>query len=313
MTDHDQRFKALLQEFLREFFELFFPEWARWFDFSQVEWLDKEVFPDPPAGRRLSVDLIAKLPAAAPSDTARAAEKWLSLIHVEVESAESFVPLRQRMHRYYTHLRDRYELPILPVAVYLRVGRDGIGIDEYKEAFGPWEVLSFKYLYVGLPALDGVEYLRQPNDLAVALAALMKLPAGDLARIKAEALLRLARSEQTEQRKFLLAECVQAYLNLPDSSAQQEFESLLSQQTFAEVKTMAVTWFEQGIEQGIEQGKAQGLEQGQRALLALQLEERFGELTPQVYDRLAQYPALRLNELARKILSANSLKELGLQ
>jgi hypothetical protein len=29
MADHDQRFKVLLQEFLAEFFELFFPEWRR--------------------------------------------------------------------------------------------------------------------------------------------------------------------------------------------------------------------------------------------------------------------------------------------
>lgn len=52
MTDHDQRFKTLLKELLPEFFELFFAEWAARFDFSTVEWLDKEVFPDPPEGQR---------------------------------------------------------------------------------------------------------------------------------------------------------------------------------------------------------------------------------------------------------------------
>src|SRR5207248_7701030 len=57
-VDHDQRFKVLLQEFFREFFELFFPEWAEYFDFTAVEWFDKEVFTDPPAGSRRFLDMV---------------------------------------------------------------------------------------------------------------------------------------------------------------------------------------------------------------------------------------------------------------
>src|SRR5947209_2585097 len=60
MIDHDQRFKNLLHEFLPEFFQLFFPSWAERFDFAQIEWLDKEAFPDPPQGERRSLDLVAK-------------------------------------------------------------------------------------------------------------------------------------------------------------------------------------------------------------------------------------------------------------
>ena len=48
MHDHDQRFKMLIQVFFAEFLVLFFHEWAERFDATSVEWLDKEVFPDPP-------------------------------------------------------------------------------------------------------------------------------------------------------------------------------------------------------------------------------------------------------------------------
>ncbi len=48
MADHDQRFKNLLQEFFAEFVQLFFPDWAGRFDFAGLEWLNAEVFPDPP-------------------------------------------------------------------------------------------------------------------------------------------------------------------------------------------------------------------------------------------------------------------------
>ena len=37
------------------------------------------------------------------------------------------------MFRSYVHLRDKHQLPVLPVALYLQVGLDGIGIDVTKE------------------------------------------------------------------------------------------------------------------------------------------------------------------------------------
>jgi len=61
-VEHDQRFKTLVREFFGEFFLLFFPDWADLFDFSRVEWLDKEMFVDPPHGESDYLDLVAKLP-----------------------------------------------------------------------------------------------------------------------------------------------------------------------------------------------------------------------------------------------------------
>ena len=62
MLDHDQRFKLLIQEFFAEFLELFFPDQAARFDFSAIQWLDKEIFVDPPHGERGTLDLVAQLP-----------------------------------------------------------------------------------------------------------------------------------------------------------------------------------------------------------------------------------------------------------
>ena len=49
--DHDQRLKTLLKEFFAEFLRCFFPVWAERCDFSEVVWLDKELFLAPPRGR----------------------------------------------------------------------------------------------------------------------------------------------------------------------------------------------------------------------------------------------------------------------
>src|SRR5436305_6916791 len=178
MMDHDQRFKVLIQEFFVEFLLRFFAAWAERFDCSAVEWLDKEVFPDPPEGARRALDLVAKLATrqALPGQRPGEPDHWLALVHIEIESPDKATPLRSRMFSSYAQLREKYGLPVLPIALYLRVGLDGIGTDVYEERF--WELcpVHYEYLYVGLPALDGVEYVQGDNWLDVALAALMRIP-----------------------------------------------------------------------------------------------------------------------------------------
>lgn len=64
---------------------------------------------------------------------------------------------------------------------------------------------------------------------------------------------------------------------------------------------MNTTWFEQGLEKGY------------REVIREQLEERFGSLSPAVLECLQQLPVERLSALARALLRAQSLRELGLQ
>ena len=89
---------------------------------------------------------------------------------------------------------------------------DGVGVDIYQESFLELEVLQFKYLYVGLPALDAVQYVQGANLLGVALAALMRVPPDRIAWLGVEALRRITTAPLTDQQRFLLADCVEAYL-----------------------------------------------------------------------------------------------------
>jgi hypothetical protein len=337
-VDHDQRFKTLLREFFPDFMRLFFADWAERFDFSQIEWLDKEVFPDPPQGERRVLDLVAKLPTrqAVPGQRTGETERWLALVHAEIESEDSVQPLRSRVHDYYEHLRHLYKLPVLPIALYLRVGLEGIGIDEFVEYFWEFEVQRFRYLYVGLPGLKAENYLSGDSWLGVALAALMHIPDARRAWVKAEALRRLVTCPENEWRRFLLCECVQAYLPLEEPQ-QREFDQLLVSEAYKEILPMTTTWFEQGLEQGrqqgLEQGRQQGLEQGQqqgleqgqqqgleqgqqqgeRKMLRLILEGRYGPLSPRALERLESWPADRLAELGSALLLSQTLSELGLE
>jgi hypothetical protein len=254
---------------------------------------------------RRSLDLVAKLPLVQPLMNAdgELASEMVAIIHIEVESADRVKHLRKAMFQSFGYLRQKYPEPILPVALYLRVAGEGIGVDHYREHFGDFEVLRYNYLYAGLPALDAEQYLVQDNWLGVALSALMRVPADRRARFKAEALRRVLASPENEFRKFLLAECVQTYLSL-DRNEQQELDGLLEGNEYQEVQTMATTWYEKGMEQGIEQGE--------RRFAAALLEKRFGPLSADFQQRLATWPESQLTDLVEKAYQVDSLEQLPL-
>ena len=157
---------------------------------SAVEWLDKEVFPEPPEGTRQVLDLVGKLPTkeAAAGQRPGEPDQWLALVHIEIESPDKATPLRPRMFDAYVQLRRAHRLPVLPIGIFLRVGLNGIGVDVYEEHFWELRPVRFEYLYVGLPALDALEYVQGENWLGVALAALMRIPRDRVAWLGAEAL-----------------------------------------------------------------------------------------------------------------------------
>ena len=172
-TDHDQLFKNVLREFLPEFLALFFPELAAGHDLSAVTWLTQELFPNPPAGPKHVLDLVAEL------RTVGGDASTLALIHVEVESADSVTDIEARLPDYYHYLRRTQKKVVRPLVVFLKVGRDGVGIKEIHDPPVGEPVVTYRYRYVGLPALPAAQYLRGDNPVGVALSALMKAPKGE--------------------------------------------------------------------------------------------------------------------------------------
>jgi hypothetical protein len=167
--DHDQRLKVLLKEFFAAFFSCFFPEWAARFEFIEIDWLDKEMFMVPPQGEKRQLDLVARLRLRPGAPPPRAGVSDLvALVHVEIESRASTLAFRPRMFKYYIQLRRDTGLPVLPVALFLCVGLDGVGWDAYEEHFWEHRVVRFEYGYVGLPALDGEQYATGENLLSSA-------------------------------------------------------------------------------------------------------------------------------------------------
>ena len=168
--------------------------------------------------------------------------------------------------------------------------------------------MRFDYPYIGLPALDAEHYLRGDNWLGVALSALMRVTSEHRTALGAEAWRRLVQCPENAYRRYLLCDCVDAYLSL-DEAQRHDFETLLLTEPDPGVRTMAITLFDR-IRQ---EGQHEGLLQGQRQFFLMMLEERCGPLRPQVYELVQALTAERLTELGRALLRAQSLRELGLE
>jgi hypothetical protein len=227
----------------------------------------------------------------------------MALVHIEVEARDSVQPLRPRMFDYYVQLRRDSQLPVLPIGLFLRVGLEGIGWDAYEEHFWEQRLLRFEYAYVGLPALEAERYAGGEHLLGVALSALMRAPTERRAELHAEALKRIAHSSENDWRRFLLAECVEAYSDL-DETQRQRLQGLLTTEQYREVRPLMMTTYERG--------RLAGQLEGQRKMAFALLEAKFGQLSLENKKRIE---ALSLEELERLVLErdkAQSLKELGL-
>jgi hypothetical protein len=306
VPDHDQRFKNLLHEFFESFVRLVVPDWADRFDYGSVEWLEQELFTDPPQGKKGEVDLVARVRLRQPATSEQEEEPtpWLCLLHVEIEARDRVQTLRQRVYDYWRTLHMRHGLPVLSLALYLKVGLEGLGWDVYEEYFFEHRILRFEYPYLGLPALDSDAYLHGPNLLGSALSVLMRVPEEQLPRLKADAVARVATSGENEYKKFLLLDCIEAYRQL-EGDQLREYEQLLQADPYVEARMAMVTTYEKGV--------AKGIELGQRVLVEQLLIRRFNGLSEIARQRLAARTQAQLSELAINLLNASSLKELGLE
>jgi hypothetical protein len=132
---------------------------------------------------------------------------------------------------------------------------------------------------VGLPALDGEQFVMGENLLGVALSALMRMPGDRRPELYAEGLKRIATSGESDFRRFLLVECLEAYADLDDAQGER-LQALLHTEAYQEAEAIMKTTYERGIERGIEQGIERGIVQGERQSTLRQLEAKYGPLSP---------------------------------
>ena len=72
-------------------------------------------------------------------------------------------------------------------------------------------------------------------------------------------------------------------------------------------------WIEEGIQQGLQQKREQAVQRGKQELLIRQLTAKFGTLPESITEQIQRMTAdEELDQLGIRLLTANSLEEMGL-
>ena len=166
-----------------------------------------------------------------------------------------------------------------------------------------------RFLYVALKGLKALEYMEKDNLLAVALTALMNIPEESIAWVGAEALRKISQAPLQTHERFLLGECVRAYLPMgPEHRA--EYDKLLATETFVGVKAMNKTIYEEGIEEGMERGRVEGMERELLDFAVNVLEDRFGPMPAKILADLKSRSRQELRSMITNSFRITSLEEL---
>ncbi|MCB0063171.1 MAG: hypothetical protein KDE19_13700 [Caldilineaceae bacterium] len=289
-TLHDRLFKEFLYRFLPDFLWIFFPAEAERLNFSTLRFLDKELIINF-SGQELRItDIVAEV-ATWEGDTETI------ILHVEIEGRDK-ASLPQRMSEYYTLLRIIRQRPVLPLALVLLPGTDGLAWQRYEERIFGHTVLNFYYGQVGLRDLSGPQYLLENSPVAAALTVLMQAEGQSPALIKLEALEKVAGSALSDGDKLFLFEFMNTYA--PTGKMFDAREEIM--QNLLDIEA---TWGERL--------RAEGKVEGERQMLLHLLGLMFGELPPALVTRInAISDEATLTQLAQQIVTIERLDQLVL-
>jgi hypothetical protein len=268
MIDHDRLFKELLSTFFVEFIDLFLPQVAQEIDRDSIHFLPQDVFTDVTSGEKKEIDLLAQVKYGQ-QDT-------YFLIHVENQSYTQS-EFAKRMFKYFARLYEKYDLPIYPVVIF--------SFDEPKRAestnhcvtFTDLNVLDFNFRAIQLNRLSWRDYLTQPNPVAAALMAKMRIPTSERPQVKAECLRLLTTLKLDPARMQLISGFVDTYLRL-DITEEQAFQAVIDTMGLAEqeeVMEIVTSWGEKAAQKTREEIALNLLREG----MSIEAVARLTELT----------------------------------
>jgi hypothetical protein len=300
-TSHDKLFKNAFRRFFRDLIELVHPELAEGLDLDHPRFLPPEVFADFRKAGHLEPDLVAEVAASE-------AGSRLVTLHVEIENRFT-QEMDERVWLYNLHLRIDRKKPVLSYVVYLKGGTASLEVHELVESVGSFEVHRFHFVAFCLSQSLAEEYVRHPQPLAGALAALMRSEIWGRIEQKLECLRAIRRPPDLDlSQRYALGRIVDTYIRLDQGEA-EAFAARLAEDENKEVREMVVTW-----EEALAEREARGQLEAAREADLRAARRRFGSLPAEFEDRLGDIDDLeRLYEILDQVLEAESLDDIDLR
>ncbi len=299
----DIRHKETLTLFLREYFELFFPDLARRMRFETAKFLDKELISllDEPQNGKKRADHQAITDALILIRIVLDGRPEWILIHWEQQS-ERETHFERRMFRYFCGIYFKFGRTILPIAMFTDPAKWRRPIsDKFTISLPGHPICEFSYTLIKLRGYkaEKLESRMAENPLAAAYLPLTDYPKRERPMIKAKAMRGVARLSKG-QRQATLFSLVRESLPLNPEEHKQYQEIVRSDPLWQEVsmlESVEDVGYERGWEEGWEGGRQEGHQEGRED--AVRELMKSGWLTPEQIAQIMGMDAGRVRELAR--------------
>ena len=307
MTEHDQIFKILLHLFFFEFMELFFEPLYAKIDKSFQQDIDKELFAEKEPSRGSTSDLAIKVRMKNNKN-----KHLIILIEIQAQTDKKFL---ERVIYYYTGLRKKYDLEVLPIALFID-NRRSIAPDICVLKTMGRRNLTFEFETIQLNKLNWQDYRDCDNPIIPALMAKMKFAKRERPRVKCECIRMIVNLNIAIQKKQTLYRVVDTYLKL-DKSEKTLYEYWVSRLSEAEkrkmmdfISPMERQAMAKGHRQGHKEGHKEGLKEG-ASLMALQfLNKSIGPLTKTLESRIQNLDSEQLKSLGNSLMDFKTIEDL---
>jgi len=308
-TQADSAWKDVLSVWFSEFMTFFYPELAAEIDWSiGYESLDKElqtITTQAMLGNRF-VDKLMKVKSR------QGKELWV-LLHIEIQG-EKETGFEKRLFEYFYRLHDRYNIPIVTLAVLTdsnRAWRPSV----YQAKVWGTEVLSFRFFTIKLlDYVDKSEFLEQTANpfglIVLAQLAALKTRKNPNARCTVKSSLTRKLYERGLERDAIinLYKFLDWVLTLPEA-LEIRYNDYVHQ--LEEERSVAyITTAERiGMKKGYEQGMEKGLD-FEKILLNRLLTRRFGNLSSSTIHKLKQANHDTLLLWSDKVFDAEKIEDI---
>ncbi|PAV27605.1 hypothetical protein CIL05_21160 [Virgibacillus profundi] len=178
------------------------------------------------------------------------------IVHVEPQSYKQDV-FHERMYHYFSMLYNKYQKPIVPIAVFTY--DEKWEKDQYTVEFPFFHVLTFNYMTLHLKKKNWRNYIRSDNPAAAALMSKMGYKEEERVQVKKEFLLMITRMQLDPAKQRLIYGYFETYLKLTKEEEEQLMAEVEKLPVAEKIMEIPISYEEKGKEIGKKEGEAIGV------------------------------------------------------
>ena len=312
-ADFDSPWKEILTDYFPQAIQFFFPATAALIDWNRPhEFLNQEfqqIARDAEQGKRYADQLVKVWQL-------NGEEIWL-LIHVEIQAQKEY-GFSQRMFTYNFRIFDRFGKPAISLAILCDNNRNWRP-HNYSYNY-PQTRLNFEFGIVKLLDYEQrwQELENSHNPFATVVMAHLKTQQTRSSPAERKtwkfSLIRrlydLGLKEQDIRNLYRFIDWVMILPKALENQLWSEFKQFEQERTMRYVTTGERIGYERGIQEGRQEGIQEGRQEGELTLILRLLKKRYGELSPELHQRIQSLSLNQLEALGEALLDLGSMADL---